>query len=68
MTYFTLPELVDIVCCVYDSINQLLSFDKWIKTFKQVYANLNPEVLFIFDMNTLKKLEEISNHPAYSVL
>lgn len=68
MTDFTLPEPVDIVFCVYDSINHLLSFDKWIKTFKQVYANLNPEVLFIFDMNTLKKLEEISNQPAYSVL
>ncbi|MCS7240469.1 MAG: hypothetical protein NZ651_04415 [Candidatus Bipolaricaulota bacterium] len=39
--------------CWYDSLNYLLEYDELGKTFANVARVLNPEGLFIFDMNTI---------------
>lgn len=59
MAGFELPEKYDAVYCVFDSINHLLRFSDWKKTFKSASRHLNAGGVFIFDMNTEKKLEEI---------
>lgn len=50
----------DVVICLYDTINHLLKFSDWKKLFSNTYNNLNENGLFIFDINTLYKLELIS--------
>jgi hypothetical protein len=44
---------VDLITCNFDSINHLLKFGEWKKTFINVYNNLNVGGRFLFDINTL---------------
>jgi hypothetical protein len=48
-----------VITCLYDSVNHLLSFDDWKKFFDESFHHLNLNGLFIFDINTLNKLEEL---------
>jgi predicted TPR repeat methyltransferase len=59
MAGFDLPYLYDVVYCVFDSINHLLKFSEWKKLFKSASAHLDEGGIFIFDMNTVSKLEEV---------
>ncbi len=54
MTAFSLKKKVDIVVCLYDSVNYLLDIQKWQSMFDCVYHCLNPNGLFIFDICTEK--------------
>lgn len=56
MVDFTIDEKFDVILCVFDSINHLLDFDDWKKMFANVKKHLNPNGLFIFDINTQEKL------------
>ena len=60
ITKFKLNKKFDNVICIYDTINHLLSFGEWKKVFKRAYEHLNPGGLFVFDINTLNKLEYLS--------
>lgn len=53
----------DLILCNFDSINHLLTFSEWEKCFKHTYQHLNKNGVFIFDINTVSKLEEISLLP-----
>jgi SAM-dependent methyltransferase len=57
MVRFNLRETFDVICCVFDSVNHLLSFAAWKKLFVNVYRHLSDEGTFIFDVNTRKKLD-----------
>ena len=57
MVRFRLRETFDVVCCVYDSINHILSFDDWRRLFANVDRHLSDAGTFIFDINTQKKLD-----------
>lgn len=57
MSDFNLDKTYDAVLCIFDSINHLLSFDKWEKTFELAHQHLNEDGLFIFDVNTINKLD-----------
>lgn len=50
----------DVVICMYDTVNHILKFNEWKKFFSSVNCNLNDNGLFIFDINTLKKLKFLS--------
>jgi len=64
MAGFHLEKTFDAVICPYDSINHLLSFRDWVRTFKAVKRHLNPGGIFIFDINTKHRLEALSSTPA----
>ena len=42
----------DVIICVFDSINHVLSFADWKKLFSRVYSHLNDKGIFLFDINT----------------
>lgn len=50
----------DVIICLYDTLNHLLKFSEWKKTFRNTFYNLSENGLFIFDINTIYKLELIS--------
>ncbi len=59
MRDFTLPEPVDLVTCLYDSLNYMLSVEDLSRAFRRVAAALNPGGLFAFDVNTIWLYENI---------
>jgi len=63
MRTFSLEKSVDVVFCVYDSINHLLCLNDWKQAFARAYRALKPRGLFIFDMNTPAKLNSFRKVP-----
>lgn len=67
MTEFELYGTVDAVVCLMDSLNYITYKNDVKKVFKLVNNYLNPGGLFIFDINSLYKLEKIlDNNVFYS--
>ena len=60
MTVFSLPLKFDVIVCLFDSINHIIGYEKWEQVFFRVHAHLNEGGLFIFDINTIKKLKALS--------
>jgi 2-polyprenyl-3-methyl-5-hydroxy-6-metoxy-1,4-benzoquinol methylase len=65
MRDFELYGTVDAVICCLDSVNYLLNEDDVHKCFSLVYNYLNPSGIFIFDVNTPYKFENIYADNAY---
>lgn len=65
MRSFELYGTVGAVVCCLDSINYLLGEDDVEKVFAGVHNYLDPDGLFIFDMNTPYKFENIYGDNAY---
>lgn len=64
MVEFKVPEKFDAILCVFDSINHLLKFGDWKKLFASAQIHLNEGGVFIFDINTKKKLDRVISEPA----
>ena len=60
MTNFSLGRKFDAICCVHNSVNHLLSFDQWLKLFRAARRHLHEGGVFIFDMSTREKLDEMA--------
>ena len=65
MVRFRLPKRFDVICCVFDSINHILSFADWKKLFANVRRHLSDSGIFIFDINTQKKLDRHIAEPPW---
>jgi len=52
MTSFSVSKEMDVIFCLYDSINYLNSFALWKKTFACVHNALRAKGLFVFDICT----------------
>lgn len=65
MVRFRLPKRFDVICCVFDSINHILSFVDWKKLFANVGRHLSDSGVFIFDINTQKKLDRHIAEPPW---
>ena len=63
MVDFRLKDKFDAIICMNDSINHLLNFSDWKELFTNVSRHLSSGGIFIFDINTEYKLEEISVIP-----
>jgi predicted TPR repeat methyltransferase len=63
MSTFSLPESFDVILCVFDSVNHLSTWAQWQNLFRQVNRHLDAHGLFIFDVNTLAKLERLAKAP-----
>lgn len=59
MTDFELYGTVDAIICTLDAVNYLTSPKQLLKTFRWVKNYLNPDGLFIFDINTEYKLKTV---------
>ena len=59
MRDFELYGTVDAVVCLLDSVNYVLDEEDLLSCFKWVNNYLNPGGLFIFDINTKHKLENV---------
>jgi hypothetical protein len=57
MVRFRLRETFDVICCVFDSINHVLSFEDWERLFANVDRHLPNTGAFIFDINTQRVLD-----------
>jgi len=55
----------DVITCLYDSVNHLLKFSEWKSFFNRSYKHLKDEGIFIFDINTLYKLEKLSQSDSF---
>ena len=65
MTSFRIPPRFDAIVCVFDSINHLLRFADWCKVFRRVALHLKDDGVFIFDINTVGKLQRLVKGPAW---
>ncbi len=65
MRSFELYGTVDAITCCLDSVNYLLSPNDLEKCFATVHNYLNPNGLFLFDMNTPYKFRHIYSNNAY---
>ena len=65
MKAFSLEETFDVVICVFDTLNHLLSFDDWQSMFDVVHDHLSEAGLFIFDVNTLGELRRLGEEPPW---
>lgn len=65
MTQFSISKKFDVILCIFDTINHLNHFSQWEHTFQRAAKHLKSNGVFIFDMNTIKRLEELVDLPAY---
>lgn len=61
MAGFRVDEKYDVILCLFDSINHLLTFKEWEQVFSRAEKHLNGGGVFIFDMNMPDKLKLISS-------
>ena len=65
MVKFQLRERFDVICCVFDSINHIPAFADWKRLFANVHHHLLAGGVFIFDINSQKKLNRHMAEPAW---
>ena len=65
MANFHIDRRFDAIVCAFDSINHLRRFSDWRNTFRCVAKHLNPGAVFVFDVNTLGKLQRLVEGPAW---
>ncbi len=63
MASFSLDERFEVIICMFDTINHLLSFDSWTALFDRAHVHLADGGLFIFDVNTIAKLRALGEAP-----
>ena len=59
MTDFSTSYQLDLILCLCDSLNYIINEDDIIKTFKNVFMSLKNDGYFIFDVNSLYKMNVI---------
>jgi SAM-dependent methyltransferase len=65
MTRFDLGETFDVVLCVFDSINHLVKFEQWEAVFDRARDHLAGGGIFVFDVNTERKLASFAVAPPW---
>lgn len=65
MIRFDLNRKFDVIFCVYDSINHLMSFSDWKRVFSRAAKYLNRQGVFIFDINTEHQLRNFVAEPPW---
>lgn len=67
MTEVRLGRRFDAVLCLYDSINHVVRFEDWERTFDTAVAHLQPRGIFVFDMNSEERLDWFVGRPAVAL-
>jgi len=63
---FDLNKRFDVVICIFDTINHLLTLKLWDNTFRMAAAHLNDGGLFLFDTLTTGRLRAETVMPTYT--
>lgn len=63
MTKMKVDAKFDGIICIFDSINHLTTFSQWKQVFSKARKNLHPHGVFIFDMNTTRRLDTLCTFP-----
>lgn len=66
ITRLKVPRKFDVIFLIFDSMNHLPNLKSWISCIQKAAEHLKNGGIFIFDVNTPKKLEEFSREPAYA--
>jgi len=61
MTSLHLGSCFDVVICVFDTLNHVTDFDAWKEVFHGVNNHLNDGGIFIFDVNTIDRLNQLGD-------
>jgi hypothetical protein len=64
MTTIRLGRTFDAVLCLYDAINHLTDFADWERTFDTAVAHLEAAGVFVFDANSVERLDWFVGRPA----
>lgn len=65
MVRFDLDETFDVVLCVFDSLNHLVKFEQWEAVFDRAREHLADGGIFVFDVNTERKLASFADAPPW---
>ena len=65
MAGFRLADRFDAIVCPYDSINHLVSFADWTRTFRAAKRHLAPGGVFVFDVHTEANLARLAAAPPH---
>ena len=63
LTRIDLGRRFDLVLCVFDTVNHLLTPEAWQQAFAVARAHLRDGGLFLFDLNTLARLRQLAAEP-----
>jgi SAM-dependent methyltransferase len=63
---FELKTTFDVIICVFDTINHLTTFSDWQKLLRSTQNHLSTNGLFIFDMNTIGRMQALTAIPGYT--
>ena len=63
LSSFSLGRTFDVIICVFDTLNHVLTFEAWLSAFDTVEAHLADGGLFVFDVNTLGELRRLGEDP-----
>ncbi len=61
ITNFALAETFDVVICVFDTLNHVITLDGWRAVFARAAQHLVDGGLLVFDCNTVGRLEELGS-------
>lgn len=64
ITNFKVKKNFDVILSLYDTINHIKGLNNWERIFKNVKKHLRINGVFIFDINTLYKLNFLYEQPA----
>ncbi len=65
MASFSLGRRFDVVLCIFDSINHLLTLEEWRSFVQCVHDHLSDGGLFVFDVNTVGELRRLGEEPPW---
>lgn len=65
MASFSLGRRFDVVLCIFDSINHLLTLEDWRSFLECVHDHLSEGGLFLFDVNTVGELRRLGEEPPW---
>jgi SAM-dependent methyltransferase len=65
ITTVSLPYQFDVVICMFDTLNHVVTVDGWLAVFRCAHEQLSDGGLFIFDVNTTGRLRRLWDAPPY---
>lgn len=68
ITRLDLRERYDVILCVFDTMNHITDFRGWKRVFVRVAKLLAPGGIFVFDVNTPRKMERYASELPYAEL
>ncbi len=65
MASFSIGRRFDVVLCIFDSINHLLTLEEWRSFLGCAHDHLAEGGLFVFDVNTIGELRRLGDEPPW---